>query len=252
MNEFFERVAHSEKRALLLDYDGTLAPFTPERDRAFPYPGVTEVVQKLIDSERTRLVLITGRWTEDLIRLLGLRKLPEIWGSHGWEKLRPDGTYEVGEFEEAALQGLAEADAWVESGGLSEMAEHKPASLAIHWRGLRPREVATIRERVEENLSPLAEKKGLQLHEFDGGIELRVPGRNKGFAVSTVLDEMGEGIAAAYLGDDFTDEDAFAAIKGKGAGVLVREQFRPTIADVRISPPRELLDFLKRWVESGG
>jgi len=50
------------------------------------------------------------------------------------------------------------------------------------------------------------------------------------------------------LGDDRTDEDAFKSIKGRGLGVLVREAFRPTYADVWIKPPEELLAFLARWL----
>ncbi len=248
IKEFFDFVAGAKKRALLLDYDGTLAPFTTARDQALPYPKVPEVLQKIIDSGRTRLILITGRWTEDLLRLLQLRTMPEIWGSHGWEKLRPDGTYEIGKLDETALQGLAEADAWAEREGLVGHVEHKPASLAIHWRGLSPHEVKKLQARVQEDLPPLAEKKGLRLLEFDGGIELRIPGRNKGFAVTTVLEQMGEQTAAAYLGDDYTDEDAFAAIRGAGLSVLVRKEFRPTGADLWIVPPEELLDFLAGWL----
>jgi trehalose-phosphatase len=250
IDAFFQQAARAQKRLLLLDYDGTLAPFTPEREKAFPYPGVTGILQQLMESQKTRVVLITGRWSRDLASLLDLERPPEIWGSHGWEKLYPDGTYEIGKLQETALQGLADADAWIESEGLSERAEHKPASLAIHWRGLQPHEVEMIRAKVAEGLPYLAQSKGLQLKEFDGGIELRIPGRDKGYAVASALGEMGEEVAAAYLGDDFTDEDAFAEIHGKGLSVLVREEFRPTDADVWIIPPRELLDFLGRWMEA--
>jgi len=250
IRKFFEQVAQTDRRALLLDYDGTLAPFTPDRDKAVPYPEITGILQQLLDIGGTRLILITGRWSKDLARLLKLKNLPEIWGSHGWEKLQPDGSYETGEFDEIALQGLAEADAWAEREGITERVEHKPASLAIHWRGLARTEAEDLRAKVQEDLMSLAQRKGLRLHEFDGGIELRIPGRDKGFAVTSVLEEMGEKTAAAYLGDDFTDEDAFAAMKGKGMSILVREEIRPTAADVWIVPPHELLDFLRRWIES--
>lgn len=247
LDDFFIQVANAKRRALFLDYDGTLAPFTPRRDEALPYPGVKEALQQILESRSTRLILITGRWSKDLARLLVLKLRPEIWGSHGWEKLMPDGAYEVGKFEETALQGLAEADDWVERAGLSERVEHKPASLAIHWRGLTNQEVERIRLKARVHLSPIADRKGLNLQEFDGGMELRIPGRNKGYAVTTVLDEMGSGTAAAYLGDDFTDEDAFVAIRGRGLSALVRKEFRPTAADIWLEPPQELLDFLSHW-----
>jgi trehalose-6-phosphatase len=67
-----------------------------------------------------------------------------------------------------------------------------------------------------------------------------------------VLAETPEDAAVAYLGDDFTDEDAFVAVKPRGLAVLVRPEFRETAADVWIRPPRELIAFLKRWRDACG
>ena len=83
--------------------------------------------------------------------------------------------------------------------------------------------------------------------EFDGGIELRATGRNKGFAVNSILAELNTGIVVAYMGDDYTDEDAFQALKGKGCCVLVRSELRETAADLWLQPPEELLWFLSKW-----
>ncbi|MFC1682804.1 trehalose-phosphatase [Candidatus Zixiibacteriota bacterium] len=240
-------LAKAPKHALLLDYDGTLAPFSVQPDRALPYPGVRRILNNILRQRQTRVVLISGRWTKDLIPLLGLKRLPEIWGSHGLERLHEDGRYEIYEFEEQALRGLAEADKWVESEEIEGRHEHKPGSLALHWRGLAPQVIAGIRKKVFKKWPLLAQKAGLIISEFDGGVELRVPGRNKGHAVDTILLEEGSTAAMAYLGDDVTDEDAFKAIKGKGLGVLVREEFRPTAADIWLKPPEELLEFLSRW-----
>ena len=88
---------------------------------------------------------------------------------------------------------------------------------------------------------------GLQVQEFDGGVELKASGHDKGTAVKTLLSEMGPGAVATYLGDDRTDEDAFKAIRGRGMAVLVRDIFVPTHADLWIRPPEELIKFLNRW-----
>jgi trehalose-6-phosphatase len=63
-----------------------------------------------------------------------------------------------------------------------------------------------------------------------------------------VLSELAPGAAVAYLGDDRTDEDAFAALAGRGLAVLVRDRDRPTEADIRLRPPDEVVAFLSRWV----
>jgi trehalose-6-phosphatase len=62
-----------------------------------------------------------------------------------------------------------------------------------------------------------------------------------------LLSEAGPDTAIAYLGDDMTDEDAFAVTKLRGVGVLVRPEFRETAADIWIRPPHELLAFLSHW-----
>ena len=46
---------------LLLDYDGTLAPFQDDRMQARPWSGVTERLERLNALPSVQLVLITGR-----------------------------------------------------------------------------------------------------------------------------------------------------------------------------------------------
>ncbi|HSW52229.1 MAG TPA: trehalose-phosphatase [Sulfuricaulis sp.] len=253
LEDFFRRLQTAPERVLLLDYDGTLAPFRIRMDEALPYPGVRDALDAIMESGHTRLVIVSGRWTRDLQPLLGLKSLPEIWGSHGWEQLRPDGEYVVARMDEDALRHLADADTWTAEieaqGGRCEI---KPGGLAIHWRGLDQDRIADIRSLVFQNLLMKEMQKTLVWHDFDGGIELRVPGRHKGFVVDTVLSGMRPDTAAAYLGDDNTDEDAFQAIRGRGIGVLVRPQYRATAADFWLKPPQELLEFLQRWHEPGG
>ena len=60
VDEFLEALPAAPGRVLLLDYDGTLAPFRVERDRATPYEGVRETVRELAHSGRTRVVVISG------------------------------------------------------------------------------------------------------------------------------------------------------------------------------------------------
>jgi len=252
VNEFFDRLPRSKQRALFLDYDGTLAPFKTNPGEALPYRGVRELISRIMERSETRLVIVTGRWTRDLIPLLGLRTLPEIWGSHGLERLRTDGSYEISPMDERAVQGLATADEWMERRGLLHRCEKKPGCLALHWRGLAQSAVLELKDTVLPKWRRIAEATGLDLIDFDGGIELRVPARNKGDAVKSVLDEIHQdSLSAAYLGDDSTDEDAFRAMKGKGIGVLVRKEFRPTAADLWIRPPGELLEFLSCWLGEG-
>jgi trehalose 6-phosphate phosphatase len=247
LSDFFDCLKKSRSRALLLDYDGTLAPFRVERDKALPYPGVIEVLKQLMQNGGTRLVLISGRRLNDLIPLLGLERLPEIWGSHGAERLLPDGSYQKLSLPKDCARRLEAAANWMARMGWNGCLERKPFGLGLHWRGMKPGETEEIRARVLEQLPHLVAGTGLSLHEFDGGLELRSPGITKGKAVQTILAEMQGETIAAYLGDDLGDEDAFGALKGRNLGVLVRDELRETKADLWLRPPDELLDFLRRW-----
>jgi trehalose 6-phosphate phosphatase len=248
---FFDRLCHAGSRVLMLDYDGTLAPFDEDRDKAVPFPGVRALLSALLKAGSTRVILVSGRGARDLAKLVGLESLPEIWGSHGLERLMPDNTYSMSPLSETAVIGLTEAEEWVDRQGLAQYCEKKPAGIALHTRGVEPPVALQITDRVLESWSGISLRRGLVVHNFDGGIELRVPHMDKGHAVRTVLAEIKENSVVAYMGDDLTDEDALLAVKGRGLGVLVREAPRKTAADIWIRPPNELLDFLARWLEAG-
>ena len=145
---FYHRRNEASQKVLLLDYDGTLAPFHQEPNKAEPYPGIRHLLNKIMHVPDMRLVIISGRWTEDLIPLLQLEKQPEVWGSHGLERLKTDGSYEIDSIDEKHLDGLVAADESIEELGLTSRCEKKPGSLAIHWRGLDQEMVNEIRNQV--------------------------------------------------------------------------------------------------------
>ncbi|PYX18170.1 MAG: hypothetical protein DMG84_00930 [Acidobacteria bacterium] len=173
-----------------------------------------------------------------------------MWGSHGLERLKPDGSYELGVLPHDQQMGLLMAATSLRTDGLERQIELKPGGVAVHWRGLTAQEIEDIKSRVFQRWIPLRDEYSLSLLDFDGGLELRVLGKNKGDAVNTVLNEIHPDSAVAYLGDDQTDEDAFRALKGKGLTALVRSQSRPTAADVWLQPPQELIQFFQEWLDA--
>jgi trehalose 6-phosphate phosphatase len=246
---FFDQLRSAPCRVLLLDYDGTLAPFQVERDQAVPYPQIPGLLGRIIASG-TRVVLISGRPARELRELCGISPQPEIWGSHGSERLLPDGTYHLQELSAEQRNGLREAERFLRDEGLEERIELKPTAIALHWRGLAETAVEQLRSRIQTVWRDVAGRNSLELMEFDGGLELRAQGKDKGQAVVAILRECNPNGAIAYVGDDRTDEDAFRALRGKGLTVLVRNQDRPTAADVHLRPPGELIEFLREWLAS--
>jgi len=251
LESFLVQARWAPLRLLFLDYDGTLAPFVTERDKAFPYPEIAALLPKLRALPRTRMILVSGRPVADFRNLLAMAPLPEIWGSHGWEHLAQDGVYEPPQLDAETRRKLDEARRAMEVIDLPNICEVKPASVAVHWRGLSKSEKDEIRRWASRAWEAIAQDAPLELCPFESGLELRALGRNKGDAIRDVLLETPTGTAAAYLGDDVTDEDAFRALRRRGLRVLVRESWRPTEADVWIRPPEEVVLFLQRFIEVG-
>jgi trehalose 6-phosphate phosphatase len=253
LERFFGRFACAAHVLLLLDYDGTLAPFRVDRFKARPWAGVAKLLNLIQKQEQTRMVVITGRPAGEVAPLLGLETPPEVWGLHGAERLYRDGRRELQAIAPAAQAKLDELKAQLRDDAFGGLLEEKPNAAVMHWRGVAAARAREIERRTRALYEPLARMEGLALLKFEAGIELRA-GRDKGGAVKAILAEAdadgAENFPVAYLGDDFTDDAAFAAVQGRGLSVLVRREWRETGADVWLRPPRELRGFLKRWIDA--
>jgi trehalose-phosphatase len=252
LDEFFRALAGAQNPLLLLDYDGTLAPFRVDRFKARPWTGVRELLTRIQKQGRTRMVAITGRPAAEIAPLLGLETPLEVWGLHGAERLYPDGRRELEDAPASTRARLDDLRERLRRDSLGGLFEDKANGAVMHWRGASPAKARVIEERTRALFEPLARLDGLGLLEFEAGLELRA-GRDKGGAVEAILKEAGARGPVAFLGDDVTDEAAFRAVNGAAGAhlsVLVRKEPRETDADVWLRPPGELLGFLARWVEA--
>ncbi len=234
---------------LMLDYDGTLAPFHEDRMQAQPWPGVAERLDRLSTLPSVHLSLITGRSARELASLLPMQRSVEIWGSHGREHLTPGGVYSFASLAPAQQAVLDSLEMALQQAGLAAQIERKPASLAAHWRGLTPETAEKIERVASDVYNSAGRRGGLQLLIFDGGVEMRSDTLNKGHAALHMLTQFPTA-AAAYLGDDTTDEDAFAVLRGRALTLLVRSEPRPSQAAYWLQPPQDLLAFLDAWIRA--
>lgn len=252
LEEFFRAFAGTRKALLLLDYDGTLAPFRVDRFQAGPWAGVQEILKRIQKQGCTRMTVVTGRPASEIAPLLGLDPPLEVWGLHGAERLYPDGRRELEEAPAAMRATLNELRERLRRDSLGGLFEDKANGVVMHWRGAVPKKARLIEQRTRALFEPLAKMDGLSLLEFESGLELRA-GRDKGEAVEAIIEETGTGGPVAFLGDDLTDELAFRAVNvavGAHLSVLVRREPRKTAADVWLKPPGELLGFLERWISA--
>jgi trehalose-phosphatase len=249
---FMQEVTAAKARVLVVDYDGTIAPFAAHRLHAFPYPEVSELLRQIMSKCHTRLIVASGRAAHELIPLLGMIPPPEIWGTHGAERVHADGRYEEIEVTQDALEVLLKSETRLEAAGLGHLLEVKSAAVAVHWRGLKPSELLHARSKAYRILEPLSGRFGLVLAEFEEGVEIRLHAANKGTALQGLLTQLDPDVPVAYVGDDITDEDAFRVLNDRGLTVLVNAKPRFTAAQVILKPPQELVAFLTTWIKACG
>jgi trehalose-phosphatase len=256
LHEFFGGFAPGSDAVLLLDFDGTLAPFRLDRFTARPWAGVRELLAGIqrrgTPGLRTRMAVVTGRPAGEIGPMLGLDPALEVWGLHGAERLYPDGRRELEQGPPATLEKLDALRERLKRDSLGGLYEDKANGAVMHWRGASPQKAKQIEARTRALFEPLAQMNGLRLLEFEAGLELRV-GRDKGGAVEAILAEEATSGPVAYLGDDLTDEAAFRVVNAlgpRGLSALVRRELRATDAQIWLRPPGELREFLKSWLDA--
>lgn len=247
VSRFFNRLAGAERGCLMLDYDGTLAPFTVNRAEAYPYSGVREALQKIVEQGRTVVAVVSGRAVHEVRQLLGISDGIEFWGSHGAERIGDDGVHWVYELTEQQAQGISKAGEEIDAIVPAAHIENKVFSIAVHWRGVADDEARNWEREVLRNWREIARGSSLEIHRFNGGVEIRPPDATKATAVQHILAEIGDDCPPAYLGDDLTDEDAFGVMPADALSVLVGDEPRESGAIVFLRRPDEVLEFLYRW-----
>lgn len=251
-----ERFAAIRKRcagrqlALFLDYDGTLTPIVSRPAAAVLSGDMRRVLARL--AACVPVAVVSGRDRADVEARVSLRQL---WyaGSHGFDISGPDGFREEHPGGVEALPELERAE--VELRRLlasipgTEL-ERKRFSLAIHYRNtpeVRVDEVKEAVDRVRERLDGLRQRRGKKVLELQPDVDW-----DKGRAVLWLLERLGldrPEVLPLYVGDDWTDEDAFRALGDRGLGIYVGTLDRDTDADYVLADTSEVRELLERVAE---
>ena len=125
------------------------------------------------------------------------------------------------------------------------LVEDKPLGVALHYR-----QAPSAEEACRTAVLKAAERSGLEMQPGKMVFELKPRGANKGGALRALMAEPPfAGTRPVFLGDDLTDEPAFAAAQDMGgAGVVIGDR-APTAATFRIASVDETLDWLSQACE---
>lgn len=244
--DIWQRISDAERTLLLLDYDGTLAPFNQDRNNAVPLPGITETLEALHDPPALTIVIVSGRPVQEIKRLLGSDQFT-IAGTHGFELSvpgEPITAWELSDYQQRTLETATELALDIAS---PELVERKIATVAVHTRPLNEYDAARLSDNIERAFRDLVRADEMELRQFDGGYELRATGRHKGMAVTELINHEMPLNLAIYIGDDQTDEDAFRALPTWGIGIKVGHPQRQTAASGRLESCEAVRAFLQDW-----
>jgi trehalose 6-phosphate phosphatase len=222
--------------ALFLDVDGCLIDFAPHPSQVIVPDGLQDDILRLASQLGGALALVSGRSLDAIDEVFGaLHALPAA-GMHGLERREPDGRRTSPPDAPQALDAVRAEAQHIALQFPGAIVERKGPNLALHWRAA-PDARDAFRAFSATALRVLPD------YRVQGGdmvLELR-PGNgspDKGTAVEGFMAQLPfRGRKPVFLGDDLTDEHAFAIVNAHdGLSVLVGDR-TPSVARWHLANP---------------
>lgn len=228
-----DTVAATPRLLVTSDFDGTLSPIVNNPADARALPAGSAALLALADLPHTFVALVSGRALEVLRELSGMPASVHLVGSHGAE-------FDTGftqTVDGALLAQIVDSLTEIASRYPGVNVETKPASVALHVRNASADDgdaaLAAARAVGTQWTAEATEGKAV--------LEFAVITTNKGSAID-VLRERDDATAVVFLGDDVTDEKAFARLRDGDVGVKVGPG--PSAAQYRIDSPEDVAEAL--------
>lgn len=212
--EIQSHIAKKSRLLIALGFDGILSPTVSRPSEATLPAEMHSLLARLCASPRVALAFLSGRSLHDIRARI---RLPDAYyvGNHGME-LRGPGLTSSDGLAMSCRSDLVDAMALLTRctkrlAGV--LIEDKGMTITVHWRMTKESEWAALRE-----LMNVVVQNHPRLKVFDGEAcwELRARASwNKGDAISQLLSHLQlTAEETIYIGERFTDEDAFAGLRG--------------------------------------
>jgi len=239
--------AHS-RAALFLDIDGTLLDFAGRPDAVVVDPALPPLLRRLRDCLDGALALISGRPLEQIDALFGLRG--PAAGMHGAEVRHAGNRIERQAGDHARIARLMREARRLTSTLPGVFVEDKRDAFALHYRNA-PDFADAVRYIAAELAKDAGD--GYEILPGHAVFEIKPRGANKGHALDALMREPPfVGRLPWMIGDDITDEHAFAAAIAHGGAAIRVGTPRHTHARFALETPRDVRDWLVAFAAQPG
>lgn len=245
IKEMTDKFVRSNKRFLLLDYDGTLAPFQKIPSLAVPSDELMELLAQLSADPANEVVIISGRDAHTLDKWLGHLPVNMIAEHGACIKLKDEGWRELISVSTEWKEQIRPLMQLFVDRCAGSFIEEKNSTLVWHYRNTYP-ELGFMRSReLRNSLLQLTANTSLQVIDGNRVLEVRMVGVDKGASSTQMLNLLNPDFILA-IGDDTTDEDMFKALHEKGYTIKVGRG--NTAAQYTILSQRDVYPFLRRFI----
>jgi trehalose 6-phosphate phosphatase len=199
--------------AWFLDVDGTLAELAPSPELARVDDAMCARIDQLRQTSGGAVAFVSGRPIAEVDAMLGASGHVAA-GLHGHEWRGATGELWRAEVDVASLQRARERIMTIVATHPQLRLEDKGSMLALHYRAVPA--LASFVHRTMREAQQLAGA-AFMLQRGKRVVELKPAGQDKGTAIARIMgDPPFRGRVPVYVGDDATDEHAFAVVNAMG------------------------------------
>ncbi|MGQ8336362.1 bifunctional alpha,alpha-trehalose-phosphate synthase (UDP-forming)/trehalose-phosphatase [Sunxiuqinia sp. A32] len=241
-DELVDRFQKAKKRAIFLDYDGTLVSFKNDPQAAKPDEELHNLISNLTSDERNIVTIISGRDRDTLQNWLGKHHVNLIVEHGVWLK-NIGGDWQmidnINSNWKPEIRPLMENFVDRTPG---TFIEEKNYSLVWHYRKAEPDQGEQRANQLKDELRNLIANHNLEIMEGNKVIEVKAGGINKGIAAMRFIkDENFDCLVA--MGDDWTDEYMFRELPEDS--ITIKVGMKKTAAAYKVESVAAIRKLLK-------
>ncbi len=244
--DLLKQFKKAKKRAIFLDYDGTLVGFKNNPQAARPDAELHELLSSLENDERNTVTIISGRDRETLERWVGKHQMNLIVEHGVWLK-KTGGEWtmidNISDSWKPLIRPILETYVDRTPGSFIE---EKNYSLVWHFRKAEHEQGDLRANELKDELLTMIANDNLEIMEGNKVVEIKAGGVNKGMAALRFLNNEDYDFIMA-IGDDWTDEYMFRKLPE--SAITIKVGLKNTAAHYKVESVSSVRVLLKAFTE---